>query len=157
MPPSGDLALIVLRGDDPGNCTRFILLEDLPLDLGHGSTIETLPSGSVGVHIQCCGSRSQISNRIEDGLVKLIRLSPIQSPVECLTYIGASPPKLEVPLIVGHCVLDKPESQAHFRGVGETYPYPSQEEASRTEGDLSLWNSTGICGKVQSLNEHIQC
>ena len=118
LPPSGNLVLIVLCGDDPGSCTRLTQLEDLPPDLGHGPAIETSVSGSVGIRIQCCGSRSQTSNRIEDGLVELIRLSPIQSQVECLTYTSASPPKLNIIPIFGHRVLDKPESQARFRRIG---------------------------------------
>ena len=55
------------------------------------------------------GSRSQIPNRVEDRLVEFIQLSPLQSPVEHLTYITASPSKFDVILIVGHGVLDTRE------------------------------------------------
>ena len=108
--------------------------------------METSVGESVGIRIQCCGSRSQTSDRIEDRLVELIHLAPFQSPVECLTYTSAGPPKLNIIPIFGHRVLDGPESQVRFRfrRVGKTYPHPSQEDASRTEGKLSWWNVTGI-------------
>ena len=54
---------------------------------------------------QQCASRGQIPNRIEDALVESIRLSPLQPPVEFLAHIGASLPKLDVILTVGHRIL----------------------------------------------------
>ena len=66
------------------------------------------------------GSRSQTSDRIDEWLVEFIQSSPLQSPVECLTNISASPSKFEIVLIVGHRVLDKHkrESEVRFRRVG---------------------------------------
>ena len=154
--PSSNLILIVLHGDHSGK--SFTLLGEFPPDLGHSSAIERSVSGSPGVHIRYCGSRSQTSNRMENGLVEFIQLSPIQSPIECLTYTSTSPPELNTIPIVGHRVLDRPESsQVRFRRVGETYPDYSQEGASRTEGNSSLGNVTGVLCKVQGLGEHIQC
>jgi hypothetical protein len=63
-------------------------------------------------------SRSQISNRIEDGLVEVIQLSPLQPSVKRLTHIGASLAKVDVVLIIGHRILMWSESQARPRRVG---------------------------------------
>ena len=116
--PSSNLTLIVLHGDHSGK--SFTLLGEFPPDLGHSSAIERSVSGSPGVHIRYCGSRSQTSNRMENGLVEFIQLSPIQSPIECLTYTSTSPPELNTIPIVGHRVLDRPESsQVRFRRVAE--------------------------------------
>ena len=68
------------------------------------------------------GLRDQLSNRIEDGLGELIQLSPLQVPVEHLTYITASPSKANIVLVVDHCVLNSCESEARFRGVGVIVP-----------------------------------
>ena len=43
-----------------------------------------------------------------------------------------------------------------FAEEAETYPDHSQEDAGRTESDLSWWDTTGVLGEVQSLDEHIQ-
>ena len=65
------------------------------------------------------GSRSQIPNRIEDGLVEFLRCSPLQSLVEGLAYIGASLPKFDVVLAVGHRVLGGRKPEARLRGMAE--------------------------------------
>jgi hypothetical protein len=64
-------------------------------------------------------SRSQISNRIEDGLIKFVRSLPLQPPVEYLTHIPAIPPQINVILVVGHGVLDGCESKASQRSRGK--------------------------------------
>ena len=68
------------------------------------------------------GSRSKLSDRIEDGLVELIQISSLQFPVKHLTYVAASPAKIDVILIVGHGVLDRCESEAHFHRVEGIVP-----------------------------------
>lgn len=70
--PSSNLVLIALREDESGGCISFTLLDDLRLYLGHSSAIETLESRLPGVRITRSGSHSQISNRIENGLVETI-------------------------------------------------------------------------------------
>ena len=57
---------------------------------------------------------SQIPNRIEDSLFEFVRSSPLQSPVQYLAYIAASPSKLGVVLIVGHRVLGGQKSEVDF-------------------------------------------
>ena len=54
-------------------------------------------------------SRSQASNRFEDGLIEPIQSSPFQSSIECLAHISASPSEVNIILIVRHRVLDKRE------------------------------------------------
>ena len=49
--PSGDLVLIDLRMEHSGEHIPFFLLNDLPLDLGHGSGIETRVSESLGARV----------------------------------------------------------------------------------------------------------
>ena len=44
-PPSDDFALIALRIESSGSYVSLILLNDTPLDLGHGPTIGTSASG----------------------------------------------------------------------------------------------------------------
>jgi hypothetical protein len=71
------------------------------------------------------GSRSQVSNRIEDGLVEFVQPFPIQSPVKYLTHVTAVPSKVDVILIVGPGVLCERESAVRFhrggRGVLESW------------------------------------
>jgi hypothetical protein len=104
--PSGDLVLIALRKDEPVDCISLTLFIELPLNSGHDCTIERLVSESLGVRIAALAHFGQISNRVKDGLVEFFQSSPLQSPVERLTYTGAGLPKIDVILIVGHRVLD---------------------------------------------------
>jgi hypothetical protein len=71
----------------------------------------------LGAHEQS-GLRSQLSDRIENGLIELVQLPPLQFPVEYLTYISTSLPEVDVILIVGHRVLDGRESEVHLRRAG---------------------------------------
>ena len=66
------------------------------------------------------GSRGQISNRIEDGRVEFVRPFSPQSPVEDFAHISASPPKLDVILIVCHRVLGGCESELNIVECGHT-------------------------------------
>jgi hypothetical protein len=61
------------------------------------------------------GSRSQISNRVEDGLVEFVQPFPVQSPVKYLTHITAVPSKVDIVLIVCHGVLNGHESVVRLR------------------------------------------
>ena len=49
--PGYDFVLIALGAEKSGDRIPFALLDDLPLDLCHGSAIETSVSGSLGVYI----------------------------------------------------------------------------------------------------------
>ena len=49
--PTGNLVFINLRVEDPGCHAPSILLEDLPLDLGHGSAVEISVNESSSVRI----------------------------------------------------------------------------------------------------------
>ena len=105
--PSGNLVLIALRMDGSRYLVPLTLLDDLPLDLSHRSTIE-----NIGKRVTWCvdcwpGSRSQISNRVEDGLVESVQSFPFQSPEQDLRYVNASSPRLDVILMVGYRVLDR--------------------------------------------------
>ena len=50
-PPSHNLVLIALRVKNSGSHVPLTLLDDTPLDLGHGSGMKTSASGSLGVRI----------------------------------------------------------------------------------------------------------
>ena len=115
--PTGNFVLITLGEGEPIERLPFTLFDDLPLDLGQSSAIEN-ENENIGKWITFgarwgSGSRSQLSNRVEYGLVDLIQLSSPQLPVEYLAYIAASPPKVDVILIVGHRILDRHKSDAH--------------------------------------------
>jgi hypothetical protein len=112
--PSRDLVLVALREDESEHCIPFTLFGDLPLDPRQGSAIEIPVNRSLRVYYWC-GLQGQISNRIEDGLVESIYPSSLQSLVEYLAYVTASPPKVDVILIVGHRVLERRESEVHLR------------------------------------------
>ena len=106
--PSSDIILIVLREGEPGDYISFALPINLPLNLSHSSVIDSTPvSGSLVVDIAgLVHVRSQISDRIEDGLGWFVQLYPTQSPVKYLAYITTIPPKFDVILVVGQGVLD---------------------------------------------------
>ena len=116
--PSRDLVLVALREDKSQYRIPFTALGDLPLDLRYGSAIETSVSGLPAIPCRQPGLPSQIPNRIQDGPGESILLSPLQSPIEYLTYITAHPPKVDVILIVGHRVLHRCELEGCFRRVG---------------------------------------
>ena len=103
--PCSNPVLIALGEDKSMYRIPFALIDDLPLDIGQSSIIE-----NVGKYISWRGhyrngSRSQLRNRVEDGLVKLIQSPSLQFSVEYLAYISASPSKVDVILIVSHRVL----------------------------------------------------
>lgn len=105
--PNGDLVFITVREEESGDCIPSPLLGDPPLNAGHSSVIEA--SVGEGIARRARGwsdSLGQISNRIDNGLVQFIQLSPLQSPVEYLAYVSTSPPELDVILIVRRCVLN---------------------------------------------------
>ena len=60
LPPTGDRILVVLRAEQSGDRISFTLLDNLALDLGHGSAIE------IESMFQCehrlSNSRSQLSD-----------------------------------------------------------------------------------------------
>jgi hypothetical protein len=117
--PSSYLVLIALREDKSEDYVSFALLAHVPLHLDHGSAVGTLVSGLVARRPhRWSDSRSQISDRIEGGLVEFVQLFPLQSPMEHFAHITAIPPKVDVILIVGHCVLDSGESAVHLRRAG---------------------------------------
>ena len=123
MLPSCNLVFIILRVDEPDNHIPFILLVNLPLDLGQGSAVEDISKWTAQRDNWWAGSRSQTTNCIEEWLVELIQSSPFQSLVECLAHISASPPKVDVVPIVGHRVLDRRESDVLLRREQEdSYP-----------------------------------
>lgn len=66
------------------------------------------------------GSRGQISDRIEDGLVEFVQSSPLQSPVEYLAHISAVPAEVDIVLPVRHRVLDRREPTVRLRGGAMT-------------------------------------
>ena len=104
-PPSYNLALIALRVKNSGSHVPLTLLDDTPLDLGHGSAMKTSTSGSFGVRICRSGSRSQLFDSTYYGVAECIQLCPFQSPVKSLTNLTASPSKVDVILINSHRVL----------------------------------------------------
>ena len=55
IPPTGNLVLIDLGAENSEGHVPFTLLDDIPLDLGHGSAIEASVIRSLSAHI---GSRS---------------------------------------------------------------------------------------------------
>ena len=81
------------------------LLDDISLDHCQSPAIKNVGQSPNQRGIHRSGSLGQLCNRIEDRLVELIQLSSPQLPVEYLTYVTASPPKVDVILVVGHCIL----------------------------------------------------
>ena len=70
--PSRDLVPIAFGEDESVDGIPFTLLDDLPLDLGQSSAIENVSQRvTLGAYYRP-GSRSEPSDRIEDGLVELI-------------------------------------------------------------------------------------
>src|SRR5258708_38530729 len=67
------------------------------------------------------GSRSQISNRIQDGLVEFVQSFPLQPPVEHSTYVPAIPSKLNIIPVVSQSVLDRAELAARLHRLAGTY------------------------------------
>ena len=78
-----------------------------------------------------------MSDRTENGPVEFVQPSPIQSPVQGLTYFTAGPSKIEVILIVGHRILDDVSQKFVPEEWGEMYTDHSEEDDGRTEGNLS--------------------
>ena len=103
--PSSNFVLIGFGEGESTYRIPFTMLDDLLLDLGQSSAIGKVRKW-ITLHAHYLpGSRSQPSDRIEDGPVELIQSSPLQFPVEYLAYIAASAPEIEEILIVGHRVL----------------------------------------------------
>ena len=120
--PSHNLVFITLGMEESGGHVPFTLLDNLPLDLAQGSVIEGISKWTVQNAHRWFDSRSQTSDRFEDGLVELIQSSAFQSPVERLTYISTSPPKVDIILIVGYRILGRRESGVQRRRVDENVP-----------------------------------
>jgi hypothetical protein len=96
------------------------------------------------------GSRSQLSDRIEDGLIELVQLSSLQFPVEYLECITASPPEVEVILVVGHRVLDRRESEVRLHRVIENVPESNVVSRALVE-PKGQWFRVG--GKYRSVSK----
>ena len=109
--PRSNFVLITFGEDESVDRIPFALPDDLPLDLCQGSAIEKFRERNCFGGCYRSGSRSQLSNRFEDGLIELIQLSSLQFPVEYLAYIATSPPKVNVLLIVRHRVLDRCDTE----------------------------------------------
>ena len=72
--PSRDLVLVAFGEDKSIDRIPFTLLDNPPLDCGHGSAVGNADKWvTLGARYRP-GSRSKLSNRIEDGLVELIQL-----------------------------------------------------------------------------------
>ena len=75
--PRSNLTLIALGEDESVYHTPFTMLDDLPLDLGQGSATDNVGKCNSRRGNYQSGSRSQLSDRIEDGLVELIQFPPL--------------------------------------------------------------------------------
>ena len=118
--PSRNLILVALRVEKSGGRVSFTPLDNLPLDLSYGSAIETLVSGVVrGGFLS--DSRGQLSDCPKYRSAEFFQSPPIHSPVESLTYFTASPPKVDVILIVGHRVLYNVSRKFVFAEIEESY------------------------------------
>ena len=72
LPPSGDRILIVLRMEELRDWISFTLLNDLPLNLGHGSAIETSGEWILQRVHHWSDSRSQFPDSTEHRLTEVI-------------------------------------------------------------------------------------
>jgi hypothetical protein len=118
--PTHNLVLIALRKDKPEDHIPVASFINIPLHLDHGSVIDTPVGCSVTHHPhRLFGSRSEIPNRIENGLVEFVQPFPIQSPVKNLTHVTAVPSEVDIVLIVCHGVLNGHESVVRLRGGRE--------------------------------------
>ena len=120
--PSSNFVLIAFGEEESVDGIPFTLLDDLPLDLGQSSATESISELVASGARFRPGSRSKLSNCIEDGLVELIQLPSFQFPVKHLAYIAASPAKVDVVLVVDHRVLDGRESEVGPHRVGGNAP-----------------------------------
>ena len=79
--PRSNLALIALGEDESKYRIPFTLLDNLLLDPGQSTAVENVDEYITSLGNYRSGSRSQLSNRIKDGLVELIQFSSLQFPV----------------------------------------------------------------------------
>ena len=86
--PCGNLVLIGLCVESSGNHVPLALLDDIPLNLGHGSAVGTSVSGPFGARICQYGSPSQLPDRTYDGLAECIKWCTLQSTVKSLTHLA---------------------------------------------------------------------
>ena len=120
--PSCNLLLVAFRKDESGHHIPFTLLDDFLLDPGQSSAdrdvIKWLNAGAR----YWFSLPGQTSNRIEDRLVEFIQAFPLQSPVEHLTHVTASPAKVDEILIVGHRILERCGSEDHSQTIVGNVP-----------------------------------
>ena len=76
--------------EESGDCIPFAAsLNDVPLEHGHGATIENSVSIFPGAY-HWFNSRSQLFNRPEGGRIELIIPPTLNPQVECLANTGGS-------------------------------------------------------------------
>ena len=102
--PTGDLILVCLCAESSVDHVSLTLLDDIPLDLGHGSARDVTIWNTRYSHYRF-GSPSKLTDRTYDGLAECVQRCPLQSPVKNFTHLTASPLKVDVMLIIGHRVL----------------------------------------------------
>ena len=111
LAPSHDRIFVGFCMGEPRNRTSFILADNLLLNLGNSPAIENLLSG-IAQRARCWFNLpSQFLNGPEDGWADILRLPPVQPPVQGSTNGTASQSEVNVIMIVRRGVLDGRESE----------------------------------------------
>ena len=105
-PPGRDLFFIDPRVEKVRNRVPLALFPDILLNLRHGSAIGSILSAIQTVH-NWLNPRRQLVYRLAHGLIEVFHSSPLRSPVEDFTDLGAVEPELDVVLLIGQGFLNK--------------------------------------------------
>ena len=105
-PPGRDLFFIDPRVEKVRNRVPLALFPVILLNLRHGSAIGSILSAIQPVH-NWLNPRRQLVYRLAHGLIEVFHSSPLRSPVEDFTDLGAVEPELDVVLLIGQGFLNK--------------------------------------------------
>ena len=107
QPPGRNLVLVVPCVDDPRNRISLSLLDDLPLDIRHGSEARSKRSPiRYTRYTMEINSRRQLFDRLAHRVAELVQALPFQTSTEGKTDAGAHLPKFYIISLIGHRVLE---------------------------------------------------
>ena len=109
--PGGNFVPVVLCMEMSRNHISIVQLDNVPLDLCHSPGIGSKTSSTSHSNVRfCCNSRRQLLDRLAHGVVEVVQLLPVQSPVEDGTDFSAGQPEFDIIHPISHPILGTPQS-----------------------------------------------
>jgi hypothetical protein len=109
LSPGRNRVFVAFCVEKARNCVAFVLLDDLPLNLRHGSVMNCV---SRQTSQSWFNPHRQLGYRLTHRLAEVVQSLPVRSSIKGPTYIGAVEPELNKILFINHTLLVECQTEA---------------------------------------------